>query len=97
GVLLYPEAHLANQVILAFVLGGMMLGAGSILASRPEAFLAFLIPAGLPVSVRFLLQGDGPHVAMGLLATIFTVSTLITTWHIYFTVFSALNLQFDNK
>ena len=43
GVLLYPEAHLANQVILAFVLGGMMLGAGSILASRPEAFLAFII------------------------------------------------------
>ena len=97
GVLLYPEAHLANQVILAFVLGGMMLGAGSILASRPEAFLAFIIPVGLPVSVRFLLQGDDRHLAMGLLATIFTVAILITTWHIYLTVRSSLNLQFENK
>jgi diguanylate cyclase (GGDEF)-like protein len=97
GVLLYPEAQLANQVILAFVLGGMMLGAGSILAARPEAFLAFIIPTGLPVSVRFMLQGDAPHLAMGLLATIFTVATLITTWRIYLTVRSSLNLQFENE
>lgn len=97
GVLLYPEAQLANQVILAFVLGGMMLGAGSVLAARPEAFLAFIIPTGLPVSVRFLLQGDDPHLAMGLLATIFTVATLLTTWQIYVTVRSSLNLRFENE
>ena len=46
GILLYPEAHLANQVFLVFVLGGMMLGAASVLAPRPEAYLAFLIPIG---------------------------------------------------
>ena len=46
GILLYPEAHLANQVFLLFVLGGMMIGAASLLAPRPEAFLAFLIPTG---------------------------------------------------
>ncbi len=97
GILLYPEAELANQVILAFVLGGMMLGAGSILAARPEAFLAFIIPTGLPVSVRFLLQADAPHLAMGLLATIFTAATVITTWRIYLTVRSSLNLQFENE
>src|SRR5215472_11141129 len=61
GILLYPEANLANQVILAFVIGGMMLGAGSILASRVEAFLAFIIPAGLPLAIHFLLQGDDSH------------------------------------
>ncbi len=97
GIMLYPEAQLANQVILAFVLGGMMLGAGSILAARPEALLAFIIPTGLPVSVRFLLEGDAPHFAMGLLTTTFTVATLITTWRIYITVRSSLNLQFENE
>ncbi|HYL92430.1 MAG TPA: ATP-binding protein, partial [Alphaproteobacteria bacterium] len=96
GVLLYPEAYLTNQVILAFVLGGMILGAGSILASRPEAFLAFIIPAGLPVSARFFLQGDGPHRAMGLLGAIFTTATLITTWRIYLTVRTSLRLQVEN-
>jgi len=34
GILLYPEAHLPNQVFLVFVLGGMMLGAASLLAPR---------------------------------------------------------------
>ena len=97
GFLLYPEAQLANQVILAFVLGGMMLGAGSVLASRPEAFLAFMVPIGLPISVRFLLERDNPHLVMGLLATIFTVAILITTWRIYLTVRSSLNLQFENQ
>ena len=97
GVLLYPQAQLANQVILAFVLGGMMLGAGSILAARPEAFLAFIIPAGMPVSVRFLLQGDPAHLAMGLLGAVFTVATLLTTWRIYLTLRSSLNLQFENE
>jgi diguanylate cyclase (GGDEF)-like protein len=97
GVLLYPETQLANQVILAFALGGMMLGAGSILAARPEAFVAFLIPTGLPVSIRFLLQGDDLHLAMALLATIFTVATLMTTWRIYLTLGSSLNLQFENE
>jgi len=97
GVLLYPEAQLGNQVILAFVLGGMMLGAGSVLAARPEAFLAFIVPTGLPLSVRFLLQRDDTHLAMGLLATIFTAATLITTWRIYLTVRSSLNLRFENE
>ena len=97
GILLYPEAHLTNQVFLVFVLGGMMLGAASLLAPRPEAFLAFLIPAGLAPAVRLLVQGDETHVAMGLLAAVFTLATLITTWRIYRTVDSSLKLQFENR
>ena len=97
GILLYPQAHLPNQVFLIFVLGGMMLGAASLLAPRPEAFLAFLIPTGLAPAVRLLVQGDETHVAMGLLAAVFTLATLITTWRIYRTVESSLKLQFENR
>src|SRR5215472_1149837 len=97
GILLYPEAHLTNQVFLVFVLGGMMLGAASLLAPRPEAFLAFLIPAGLVPTVRLLVQGDQMHLAMGLLAAVFTLATLVTTGRIYRTVDSSLKLQFENR
>lgn len=97
GILLYPPAHLPSQVFLVFVLGGMMLGAASLLAPRPEAFLAFLIPAGLVPSVRLLVHGDQTHVAMGLLAALFTVATLVTTWRIHRTVESSLKLQFENR
>jgi hypothetical protein len=51
GTLLYPEARLVNQLFLVFILAGMMLGAASTLAARPEAYLPFIIPAGLPNAI----------------------------------------------
>lgn len=97
GVLLYSPAHLNNQVFLIFVLGGMMLGASSVLAPRPEAFLAFLLPVGTIPAVRFFVQGDKTHIAMGLLAAVFTLATLVTTRRIYSLVDSSLRLQIENR
>jgi signal transduction histidine kinase/CheY-like chemotaxis protein len=97
GILLYPADHLTNQVFLFFVLGGMMLGASSVLAPRPEAFLTFLIPAGLIPTARLFLDGDKTHLAMGLLASLFTLATLITTRRLYRMVDSSLRLQFENR
>lgn len=97
GILLYPASHLINQVFLVFVLGGMMLGASSVLAPRPEAFLTFLLPAGLIPAVRLLLEGDRTHAAMGLLAVVFTLATLIITRRIYRTIDSSLRLQLENR
>jgi signal transduction histidine kinase/CheY-like chemotaxis protein len=97
GILLYPADHLTNQVFLFFVLGGMMLGASSVLAPRPEAFLTFLIPAGLFPAARLFLDGDKTHLAMGLLASLFTLASLITTRRLYRMVDSSLRLQFENR
>lgn len=97
GVLLYPPESLASQIFLMFVLGGMMLGSASLLAPRPEAFLAFMLPAGIVPSMRLALQGDDAHMAMALLAGIFTLVTLITTRRIHGTIVSSLCLQFENR
>jgi hypothetical protein len=97
AILLYPETHLTNQLFLVFILGGMMLGAGFLLAPRPEAFLAFLIPTGLIPTVRLVIQGDKMHSAMGLLTGVFTVATVITTARICRTLASSLSLQFENR
>jgi signal transduction histidine kinase/ActR/RegA family two-component response regulator len=97
GILLYPESYLRNQVFLVFVLGGMMLGAASLLAPRPEAFLAFLIPTGLAPAVRLVFGGDETHVAMGLLAAVFTGATVVTTCRIYRTIDVSLRLRFENR
>ena len=97
GILLYPAAPLSSQVFLVFVLGGMMLGAASLLAPRPEAYLAFIVPTGLAPAVRLVLQGDHAHLAMGLLAGLFTLATLITTRRIHLTIDSSLSLQFENQ
>lgn len=97
GVLLNPRESLTHQVFLAFVLGGMMLGGASILAARPEAFIPFLLATGLPSAVRFLLLGDSVHIAMGLLAVVFTIATLLTTWQLHRMITSSLDLRFDNR
>jgi signal transduction histidine kinase/CheY-like chemotaxis protein len=97
GVLLYPADHLTNQVFLVFVLGGMMLGASSLLAPRPEAFLTFLIPAGFTPAVRLFFAGDKAHFAMGALATVFTFATLIATKQLYCMIESSLRLQMQNR
>ncbi len=75
----------------------MMLGASSVLAPRPEAFLSFLIPAGLGPAIRLFVEGDETHIAMGLLAVVFTLATLITTGRIYRMVDSSLRLQIENR
>jgi signal transduction histidine kinase/CheY-like chemotaxis protein len=97
GILLFPESSLINQVFLTFVLGGMMLGGAYLLAPRPEAFLAFLLPTGLLPALRLLYEGDEDHLAMGLLAGVFTGAVVTTTWRIYRTMESSLHLQFENE
>jgi signal transduction histidine kinase len=96
GLVLYPEAYLTNQVFLAFVLGGMMVGGASILAARVEAFALFILLSGLPAAIRMLLQTDDVHRAMGLLAALYIVAILITAWRVYLTIVSSLELRFEN-
>jgi signal transduction histidine kinase/ActR/RegA family two-component response regulator len=75
----------------------MMLGASSVLAPRPEAFLAFLVPVGMIPAIRFFVQADKTHIAMALLAAVFTLATLVTTRRIYRLVDSSLRLQIENR
>jgi signal transduction histidine kinase/ActR/RegA family two-component response regulator len=96
GILLYPENQPVNQLFLVFILGGMMLGAASTLAARPEAYLAFIIPAGLSPAAGLVLQGYESHLFMALMAALFTLATVITTRRIHLTITSSLKLQFEN-
>ena len=96
GVLLYAPGHLINQVFLVFVLGGMMLGAASLLAPRPEAFLSFLLPVGLIPAIRLALEGDTTHLAMGFLVLVCTAATLVVTRRFHRLIDASLRLQFEN-
>ncbi|MGA7236954.1 MAG: ATP-binding protein [Bryobacteraceae bacterium] len=101
GILLYPEGNLAHQVFLLFILGGMMLGAATLLASWPVAFVAFLVPTGLAPALRLLFEGmhlgDESHVAMGAMTALFTVATLLVTGRIHHMIVASLDVQFENR
>ena len=97
GIFLFPRGEPVNQIFLIFTAGGMMLGAASVLAARPESFLAFLIPTGFLPAIRLLLEGDREHIAMGLLSALFAVATITTTWRFYNTIESSLQFRFQNE
>ena len=97
GIVLYPQNHLTNQLVLAFVLGGMMVGAASVLAARIPAFAVFIVLSGFPTSLRLLFESDDVHVAMGRLAVLYTITTLIIAWRVHLTIVSSLRLRFENQ
>jgi signal transduction histidine kinase/ActR/RegA family two-component response regulator len=96
-IAIYPSGSPLNDVLLVFVIGGVMLGSASLLAARPEAFLAFLLLTGLVTSWRIALQGDEQHLIMGFLGALFTAATIITTWRFHLAIDSSLRLRFANQ
>jgi len=96
AIVLYAPARPMNQAFLVFVVGGVMLGAASLLAPRPEAFLTFLLPTGLVTALRLASEGDESHLMMGALVAVFTAATLTTTWRFHRVIESSLQLRFDN-
>lgn len=96
ALLLFPPASLAHQVFLAFVLGGMAVGAVGLLSAVMAAFLAFFLPAVLPLIARFLSQGGTMPIAMSVLGLSFAGALLAIARHFHTSVTESLALRFEN-
>jgi signal transduction histidine kinase/AmiR/NasT family two-component response regulator len=86
-----------NEVLVVFVIGGVMLGSASLLAARPEAFLVFLLPTGLLTAGRVASPGDEQHLIMGFLGVVFTIALIFTTWRFHLAIESSFRLRFANE
>ncbi|MEJ2034325.1 MAG: response regulator [Deltaproteobacteria bacterium] len=71
AVFLFPIGSVVHEVFIAFVLGGMVAGAAGTLSVIMPAFLAYSLPAILPIIIRFLLLPGEIHTAMGIMAAVF--------------------------
>ena len=96
GALLYDSRVLVQQLVLVFVIGGMVAGASGTLALHVPAFLAFALSAILPTAARMLAEGDAPHLAMGALAIVYAVAMSLITAHNNRAVTEAFRLRFEN-
>ncbi len=74
AVALYPSTDVILQVFLVFVLGGMTAGATASTAAFFPAFMAFAVPALVPLVIRVLGTGDRVHLAMGVMLSLFAVA-----------------------
>ncbi len=97
GIFLFPEESLKHQVFLAFVLGGMMAGAATVLSASRGALLAFMIPVGLSITLSFLGEGGEVHLAMGTMAGLFSAATLAIAWRSHAMLVTSLRLRFENR
>ena len=79
GILLFHPTSFPHQVVLAFVLGGMVAGAVPLLSSVRHAYWCFAIPIVVPISIRLMWVGDRIHLVMGLMMVIFGLTMLATS------------------
>lgn len=96
GIVLSPPGQLMSEILVVFAVGGVMLGGASTLAARPEAFLMFLLPAGMLTSLRLASVGDQSHLIMGFLGAVFTAATVATTWRFHHEIAASFTLRFEN-
>ena len=78
SVLLLPESEI-DRLFWVFLIGGMCAGAASLSYPHLPTALAFIVPAGLPLAIRFALEGSerlavAAAMIAGFLATLVVIS-----------------------
>jgi signal transduction histidine kinase/CheY-like chemotaxis protein len=97
GFFLFPVESLAQQTFLAFVIGGMVAGAVGAFSSVMKAFLAYSMPALIPIIIRFALFGDEFHLTMGSMVLLFGVMMFFVSKRSNTDRMLSLKLRFENR
>src|SRR5579883_248490 len=79
GPALLLPFSIVDQTFLAFVIGGMAAGALVTLSYHLPVFVAFVMPATLPLAVRFLLDGRPVYIAMASMIILFSASLAVAS------------------
>lgn len=96
GVFLFPVASIGHQSFIAFVLGGMVAGSVGSFSIFKSAFLAFSLPALLPIIIMFLKTNDAMHFSMGTMIALFWFIMFITAGRLNKELINSLNLKHEN-
>ncbi len=97
GFWLFPREATVHQLALSFILGGTVAGATAVLAPLRWAFALFALPALLPLSARFFLEGTSHYLMMGTLLLIFLFVLLNVSHLIHSTIVSSIKLRLENR
>ncbi len=97
GVFLFPAESIIHQAFLAFVVGGMAIGAAGAYSVSMPAFMTYALPSLAPLIVRFFALGDEMHLAMGGMSLLFAVLITFIALRINKVTVASLRLRFENS
>jgi len=95
--LLFDPQRPAAQLLVTFVLGGMIAGASGTLASYVPAFIGFATPALVVLGGRIALVGDATHLAIVALMMVYGAVMSMVATNTQRALVEALRLRFDNE
>jgi diguanylate cyclase (GGDEF)-like protein/PAS domain S-box-containing protein len=97
GSALYPVAAMSQEFLVIFIVGGMVITAVLVLSPIHNAFLAFLLPALVPIIPAVFLQGTTVHFYMGVLLCVLLVVLLGTGPRVSEMIREAIAMKFENN
>ncbi len=94
GVLMIGLLAPPEQLFLVYTLGGMAVGAIAVDGSVLPVYLAFMLPALLPLDFWFLMHGDNTYLPMGLLGGVFMCALYAAARHMNTSIRDVLRLDY---
>jgi PAS domain S-box-containing protein len=97
AIWMFPEESTTHQVFLSLILGGMVAGTAAVYSAVMGAFLAYSLPALVPIAVRFLAVGGELHLSMGAMTVLFGILMVVTARRINHMTVMSLMLQHEKQ
>jgi PAS domain S-box-containing protein len=96
AIFMFPVGSIEHQVFMAFVMGGMVAGAAGAFSALISAFLAYSLPASIPLIIQFFLISDEIHIAMGGMLFLFVALMYFAAKRVNKITVSSLKHKFEN-
>lgn len=96
SLFLYPSGSLPQQMLIIFMLSGMITGAMSTLSPLKGAYLVFLLFSMLPLAVQTVAQDTPLHFSMSVMLVVFIATLLGTYRQIHGSIVDNFKTRFHN-
>ena len=97
GSVLYPAGSMPHEFLVMLMIAGAVISALLVLAPVHRAFLAFLLPAAIPIVCIVFLQGTSLHLYMAVLLLVFVIVMLGTAPLVSDMVRESIAMKFENS
>jgi PAS domain S-box-containing protein len=96
GIYLFPEKEMSHQIIVAFVVGGMIAGASATASAMKGAFFFYLIPALTPLIYQYAISPEPMGISMSVMLILYAFVSITLSRNIYRVTLGSIVFQTSN-